>query len=83
MKVNLVEKVSKTELDELKRMIGEAFATNELFHEFGDIDSRRALVMKYMDIYTDYVYESVALYVTEDRKGAIGYLHSKSTISNR
>ena len=53
MKVNLVEKVSKTELDELKRMIGEAFVTNELFHEFGDIDSRRALVMKYMDIYTE------------------------------
>ncbi len=77
MKIYLVEKVSKTELDELKRMIGEAFVTNELFHEFGDIDSRRALVIKYMDIYTDYVYESKALYVTEDCKGAIGYLHSK------
>ena len=51
MKIYLVEKVSKTELDEVKRMIGEAFVTNELFHEFGDIDSRRALVMKYMDMY--------------------------------
>lgn len=77
MKIYLVEKISKTELDEVKRMIGEAFVTNELFHEFGDIDSRRALVLKYMDIFTDYVYESKALYVTEDRKGAIGYLHSK------
>ena len=58
MKINLVEKVSKTELDEVKRMIGEAFVTNELFHEFGDMDSRRELVLKYMDIFTDYVYES-------------------------
>lgn len=36
MKIYLVEKVSKTELDEVKRMIGEAFVTNDLFHEFGD-----------------------------------------------
>ncbi len=79
MKINLVEEVSKMELDEIKRMIGEAFVTNELFHEFGDIDSRRKLVIKYMDIYTDYVYDSKALYLTEDRKGAIGYLHSKKT----
>ena len=77
MKINLIEDVSKMELDEMKRMIGEAFVTNELFHEFGDIDSRRTLVIKYMDIYTDYVYESKALYVTEDHKGAIGYLHSR------
>ena len=77
MKVKLLENVSKNEMDEIKRMIGEAFVTNELFHEFGDIDSRRELVIKYMDIYTDYVYESKALYVTEDHKGVIGFIHSK------
>ncbi len=78
MKVKLLENVSKNEMDEIKRMIGEAFVTNELFHEFGDIDSRRELVIKYMDIYTDYVYESKALYVTEDHKGVIGFIHSKN-----
>ena len=31
-------------------VIGEAFITNELFHEFGDINDRKELVMKYMDM---------------------------------
>lgn len=77
MKIKLLDEVSKEELTEIKRMIGEAFVTNELFHEFGNIDLRRELVLKYMDIYTDYVYESKALYVTEDHKGVIGFIHSK------
>ena len=77
MEIKLIEKISKNELAEIKRMIGEAFVTNELFHEFGDIDSRRELVIKYMDVYTDYVLESKALYVTEDYKGVIGLIHSK------
>ena len=77
MKIKLLEEISKEELTEIKEMIGEAFVTNELFHEFGDIASRRELVLKYMDIYTDYVYESKALYVTEDHKGVIGLMHSK------
>lgn len=79
MQIELLEKASKKELTDIKRMIGEAFVTNELFHEFGDIDSRRELVLKYMDIYTDFVYESHALYISEDRKGVIGYLSSQKT----
>ena len=77
MKISLLEDISKEELSDIKRMIGEAFVTNELFHEFGEIDKRREIVLKYMDIYTDYVYESKALYITEDRKGVIGFIHSK------
>lgn len=77
MKVKLLKDVSKSELAEIKKMVGEAFITNELFHEFGDMSDRKELVMKYMDIYTDYVYESKALYVTEDHKGAVGFVHSK------
>ncbi len=77
MKIALLEEVSAKQLAEIKTMIGEAFVTNELFHEFGDIDSRRELVLKYMDIYTDYVYQSKALYITEDHKGVIGLLHSR------
>lgn len=65
------------ELGEIKKMIGEAFVSNELFHEFGDINTRRELVFKYMDIYLDYVYESRALYATDDRKGVIGFISSK------
>ena len=77
MKVKLLKDASKSELAEIKKMVGEAFVTNELFHEFGDIEDRRELVMQYMDIYTDYVYESKALYVTEDHKGVVGFVHSK------
>ena len=77
MKIELLEDVSKDELSEIKKMVGEAFVTNELFHEFGNVNDRKELVMKYMDIFTDYVYESKALYATEDHKGVVGFLHSK------
>ena len=36
-KINLMYNISKAELDEIKKMVGEAFVTNELFHEFGSI----------------------------------------------
>ncbi|MDD5994379.1 MAG: GNAT family N-acetyltransferase [Clostridiales bacterium] len=78
MKIGLLADVSKEELFEIKQMIGEAFVTNELFHEFGELDKRRELVYKYMDIYTDYVYESKAMYITEDYKGVVGFTHSKN-----
>lgn len=77
MQIKLLKDVSQNELNEIKKMVGEAFVTNELFHEFGDIDDRRELVTKYMNIYTDYVYESKALYATEDHKGVVGFMHSK------
>ncbi len=77
MKIELLQHASFEELAEIKTMVGEAFVTNSLFHAFGDLNSRRALVLRYMDIYTDYVYESNALYITEDRKGVIGLLHSR------
>lgn len=48
MEITLIDNVSKSELAEIKKMIGEAFITNELFHEFGDINDRKELVIKYM-----------------------------------
>lgn len=75
MKVSLIDNISKTELVQIKNMIGEAFITNELFHEFGDINERKELVLKYMNVYTDYVYESKALYGTENRKAIVGFIH--------
>lgn len=44
MQVKLCENISKNELGKMKKMIGEAFVTNELFHEFGDLNTRRELV---------------------------------------
>lgn len=77
MRIGLLVDASKEELLEIKKMVGEAFVTNELFHEFGDLDNRREIVYKYMDIYTDYVYESKAMYITEDHKGVVGFIYSK------
>lgn len=67
-----VKNLSDTELREIKRMIGEAFVTNELFHEFGKLEERREFVMCYMDAYVEWVYESGMLYRTKDKKGYIG-----------
>lgn len=77
MQVRICENLSKNELGRIKKMVGEAFVTNELFHEFGDINTRRELVLKYMDIYLDYVYESRAMYATDDRNGVIGFISSE------
>jgi len=79
MKITLLQDISDEEFFKIKGMIGEAFVSNELFHEFGNIEERRELVIKYMDIYTDYVYESKALYVTEDKKGVVGFIHNKKS----
>lgn len=49
MEITLIDNVSKSELAEIKKMIGEAFITNELFHEFKDINDRKELVMKYIE----------------------------------
>ena len=72
----LVENKSKEALMEIKRIIGEAFVTNELFHEFGSIEERHDLVLRYMDIYVQCVYESKALYQTEDGNAFLGIAYS-------
>ena len=74
--MKLVENVSKQELARIKEIIGEAFITNELFHEFGMVEERRELVLKYMGIYVDYVYETGALYQNVDGTAFIGLEYS-------
>ncbi len=71
------ENLSEKELRKIRHIIGEAFVTNELFHEFGDIEERCPLVMRYMSAYVDFVYESKALYATDDGMGFIGLQYSK------
>ena len=75
--MKLIENISEKKLNTIRHIIGEAFVTNELFHEFGSIEERRPLVMDYMSAYVDYVYESKALYSTNDGMGYIGLLYSK------
>ena len=76
MEITLIDNVSKSELAEIKKMIGEAFITNELFHEFGPVKERKDLVMKYMDIYVKCVYESKSLYSSDDENAYIGLAYS-------
>ena len=76
--MKLVKNVSPYELNHIKYVIGSAFVTNELFHEFGSIKERRPLVLKYMSAYVDYVYESKALYSTNDGIGFIGLQYSEN-----
>ncbi|MBR1382582.1 MAG: GNAT family N-acetyltransferase [Ruminococcus sp.] len=75
--MKLAEGLSEKELKRIKYVIGDAFVTNELFHELGSTTERRQMVLKYMDAYVEYVYESKALYMTDDKKGFIGLMHSK------
>ena len=60
--MKLVANLSSDELKRIKILIGEAFVTNELFHEFGDMEERRNIVMRYMDYYVDFVYHSKNLW---------------------
>lgn len=45
---------------------------NELFHNWGTEEERRADVLKYMSLYVDYVYKAGELYVNDDMTGYIG-----------
>lgn len=70
--MKLVEGLNEEQLRRLRYVIGNAFVTNELFHELGDVQQRRPLVLKYMAAYVDFVYRTKSLYSTDDGKGYIG-----------
>lgn len=74
--MQLLENISKQELNQIKKTIGEAFISNELFHEFGDIQERKELVMKYIGLCVDSAYRSKALYATDNREAFIGLAYS-------
>ena len=52
--VSRVEHISKEQLEKIQRIVGEAFVSNELFHNWGSEDERREYVMKYMALYRVY-----------------------------
>ena len=70
--ITKVEGISGEQLDRIKTVVGEAFVSNELFHNWGTEEERRADVLKYMRMYVDYVYESGELYANDDFTGFIG-----------
>ena len=70
--ITRVENLTDEKLDEIKRLIGEAFVPNELFHNWGSESERRDDVLKYMSMYVDYVYKAGELYTNEDMTGFIG-----------
>ena len=76
--IKKVENISKEQLKKIKSIIGEAFVTNELFHDWGSIEERHDDVLKYMSIYVDFVYQSGELYANEDFTGFIGLENSES-----
>ncbi|MBR6257218.1 MAG: GNAT family N-acetyltransferase [Lachnospiraceae bacterium] len=59
-------------MDKIRRQVGEAFVSNELFHNWGSEEERREDVLKYMSLYVDYVYKAGELYVNDDMTGYIG-----------
>ena len=76
--ISKVENISEEQLNKIRVLVGEAFVTNELFHNWGTTAERREDVMKYMAIYVDYVYHAGELYANEDLTGFIGLEDSEN-----
>ena len=70
--ITKVEMLTNAQLEHIRQIVGEAFVTNELFHNWGTEEERRNDVLKYMGIYVDYVYRAGELYANENMTGFIG-----------
>lgn len=70
--IRKAENLTAEQLEKIRKTIGEAFVSNELFHNWGSVSERRDDVLKYMAIYVDYVYQTKELYTNEEMTGFIG-----------
>lgn len=70
--IKKLKNITPKQLNNISNIIGEAFVTNEMFHNWGTIEERRDDVITYMTIYVDYVYHAGELYANEDMTGFIG-----------
>lgn len=70
--ITKIKNVSTAQLNKISNIIGEAFVSNEMFHNWGSIEERHDDVITYMSIYVDYVYHAGELYSNEDMTGFIG-----------
>lgn len=75
--IRKLEGLSEEELNKIRLLVGEAFVSNELFHNWGSEDERREDVLKYMKVYVDFAYAAGELYANEDMTGFIGLEDSK------
>lgn len=67
-----IENVSRSELNRISRIIGEAFVSNELFHELGSIEQRRRTVLRYIKAYVKCAYHEGTLYQNSNGTAFIG-----------
>ena len=70
--IKKAENLTEGQLRSIRETVGEAFVSNELFHNWGTPEERRGDVLKYMSIYVDYVYRTGGLYANEEMTGLIG-----------
>ena len=56
--IRKLEGLSEEELDKIRLLVGEAFVSNELFHNWGEEEERREDVLKYMKVYVDFAYSA-------------------------
>ena len=70
--ITRVNNLTDEQIDKIRKMIGEAFVSNELFHNWGTEEERREDVLKYMSLYVDYVYQAGELYSNDEMTGFIG-----------
>ncbi len=70
--IRKVDNLTPAQLERIKGTVGEAFVSNELFHNWGTEAERRDDVMKYMSVYVDYVYRAGELYANEELTALIG-----------
>ena len=70
--ITKLQNITPQQLNNISNIIGEAFVSNEMFHNWGTIEERRDDVITYMTIYVDYVYHAGELYANEDMTGFIG-----------
>lgn len=75
--MKLVKNISKQKLNEIAKIIGDAFVSNDIFREFGNMDDRKSLVLKYMKAYVQNVYKTNCLYSNDDETAFIGLCFSK------
>lgn len=70
--ITKLQNITPQQLNNISNIIGEAFVSNEMFHNWGSIEERHDDVITYMSIYVDYVYHAGELYSNEDMTGFIG-----------
>lgn len=75
--IRKLQGLSEEELQKIRLLVGEAFVSNELFHNWGSEEERREDVLKYMAVYVDFAYGAGELYANEDMTGFIGLEDSR------